>query len=98
MGISRRQCMRGVLMASPAWLSREWGKGLLSFGQNGPSLAIRPNGELIETHVHLFAADAARFPLNRLSYKPKPLPVEEYVKFAMAAKINHAIAVQPEPY
>ena len=98
MGISRRQCMRGVLMASPLWVSREWGKGLFSFGQNGASLAIRPNGELIETHVHLFSADAARFPLNRLSYNPKPLPVEEYVKFAMAAKINHAIAVQPEPY
>lgn len=99
MDISRRQCITGALMASPAWALRGWGKGLLSSGQNNVSpLAIRPKGELIETHVHLFSADPARFPLNRLSYEPKPLPVEEYVQFAVAAKIDHAVAVQPEPY
>lgn len=86
-------------MAANAWALRGWGKSLLSFGQDSASpLAIRPKGELIETHVHLFSADPARFPLNALSYKPKPLPVEEYVRFAVAAKIDHAIAVQPEPY
>lgn len=86
-------------MASPAWALRGWGKSLLSSGQSSVSLlAIRPKGELIETHVHLFSADPARFPFSPLSYKPKPLPVEDYVKFAVAAKIDHAIAVQPEPY
>lgn len=99
MDISRRQCITGALMASPAWRFRAWGKSLLSPGQDSESpLAIRPKGELIETHVHLFSADPARFPFSPLSYKPKPLPVEEYVKFAVAAKIDHAIAVQPEPY
>lgn len=86
-------------MASTAWALRGWGEDLLSSGQNDVSpLAIRPPGELIETHVHLFSTDPARFPFSPLSYKPKPLPVEEYVKFAVAAKIDHAIAVQPEPY
>ncbi|HEV2134451.1 MAG TPA: amidohydrolase family protein [Terracidiphilus sp.] len=86
-------------MASPAWALRGWGKGLLPVGQSSESpLALRPSGELIETHVHLFSADPARFPFSPLSYKPKPLPVDEYVKFAVAAKIDHAVAVQPEPY
>lgn len=86
-------------MASPARAFRGWAKGSLSSDQNSESpLAIRTKGELIETHVHLFSADPARFPLNRLSYQPKPLPVEEYVKFAVAAKIDHAVVVQPEPY
>jgi predicted TIM-barrel fold metal-dependent hydrolase len=99
MDISRRQCITAALLASPAWSLRGWGKGLLSSGQSsGSPLAIRPRGELIETHVHLFSADATRFPLNPLSYKPKPLPIEEYVRFAVAAKIDHAVAVQPEPY
>jgi predicted TIM-barrel fold metal-dependent hydrolase len=86
-------------MATPALALSDWGKGLLSSAQNSSSLlAIRPKGELIESHVHLFSADPARFPFNPLSYKPKPLPVEEYVRFAVAAKIDHAVAVQPEPY
>ena len=61
-------------------------------------MAVRPKGVLIESHVHLFSGDPARFPINPLSYQPKPLPVEEYVKFAVAARIDHAVAVQPEPY
>ncbi len=86
-------------MAAPAWALRGWGKASISSGQESASLlAIRPKGELIDAHVHLFSADPARWPLNPLSYKPKPMPVEEYVKFAVEAKINHAIAVQPEPY
>src|SRR5437870_2388469 len=37
--------------------------------------APRPPGVLIDSHVHLFADDNARFPLSPLSYKPKPNPV-----------------------
>ena len=54
-------------------------------------------GVLIETHIHLFASDP-RFPYNSASYPPKPEPVEEYVKFAREAHIDHAVIVHPEPY
>lgn len=58
----------------------------------------RPQGTLIESHIHLFAGDPARFPYNSASYKPRTAPVEEYVKFARVAQINHAVIVHPEPY
>ncbi|MEA2264410.1 MAG: hypothetical protein QOJ51_7235, partial [Acidobacteriaceae bacterium] len=51
----------------------------------------------IETHIHLFAGDP-RFPYNSTSYPPKREPVEEYVKFAQEAHIDHAVIVHPEPY
>jgi predicted TIM-barrel fold metal-dependent hydrolase len=54
-------------------------------------------GTLIETHIHLFAGDP-RFPYNGGSYAPHKLPVEEYVKFAIEARIDHAVIVHPEPY
>ncbi len=54
-------------------------------------------GILIETHIHLFAGDP-RFPYNSGSYAPHKLPVEEYVKFALDAHIDHAVIVHPEPY
>ena len=64
----------------------------------GPAIAARPNGLLIETHVHLFSDDPARFPLSSASYKPPPYPVEQFVKLAKEAGIDHAIIVHPEPY
>jgi predicted TIM-barrel fold metal-dependent hydrolase len=61
--------------------------------------AARPAGILVESHIHLFASDQTRFPLHPNSpYKPGALPVEEYGKFALAAKIDHAVIVHPEPY
>ena len=51
----------------------------------------------IEAHIHLFAGDP-RFPYNNASYPPKREPVEEYVKFAQEAHIDHAVIVHPEPY
>src|SRR5579863_9802804 len=45
------------------------------------SVPLRPPGELIEAHEHLFAGDPARFPYSKLSYAPKPNPVEAYVQF-----------------
>jgi predicted TIM-barrel fold metal-dependent hydrolase len=74
---------------------REW---LAGAAFTASAAAARPAGVLIESHVHLFAGDPVRFPYSGLSYKPHPSPVEAYVKFALAAKIDHAIIVHPEPY
>ena len=61
--------------------------------------AATPSGPLVDTHVHLFSPDLKRFPLSpHATYKPTPLPVEEYVRFAKAAGIDHAVIVHPEPY
>jgi predicted TIM-barrel fold metal-dependent hydrolase len=60
--------------------------------------AARPGGVLIESHVHLFANDPERFPYNAAAYKPRPNPVEEYLKFAVQARLDHAVIVHPEPY
>jgi predicted TIM-barrel fold metal-dependent hydrolase len=74
---------------------REWMVGVASAA---PLLAARPAGVLIESHVHLFAGDPIRFPYSGASYKPQPLTVEQYVTFAVEARIDHAIIVHPEPY
>jgi len=65
-----------------------------------PALAAaRPAGPIVDSHVHLFSNDLQRFPLAaNATYKPTPLPVEEYVRFATEAKIDHAVIVHPEPY
>jgi predicted TIM-barrel fold metal-dependent hydrolase len=60
--------------------------------------AARPEGTLIESHVHLFANDSDRFPYNSAAYKPRPAPVEDYVEFAREARLDHAVIVHPEPY
>ena len=52
---------------------------------------------LVDTHVHLF--DPKRFPYHpAATYKPPPEPLEPYAKFALAAKLDSAIIVHPEPY
>jgi predicted TIM-barrel fold metal-dependent hydrolase len=58
----------------------------------------RTGGIVIDSHMHLFAGDPARFPYNSGSYKPKPLPVEAYVTFVQKAHIDHTVIVHPEPY
>jgi len=59
----------------------------------------RPAGTLVDTHIHLFASDQSRFPYHpNAPYKPPAQPVEDYVKFAAAARIDHAVIVHPEPY
>ncbi|HXJ39720.1 MAG TPA: amidohydrolase family protein [Bryobacteraceae bacterium] len=58
-----------------------------------------PSGPIVDTHVHLFANDQKRFPFAaNAPYKPAPLTVEDYVRFAKAAGIDHAVIVHPEPY
>ena len=75
---------------------RQWILGAAAAG--AVPAAVRPEGALIESHVHLFANDPARFPYSPLSYNPKPNRVQDYVKFAMEMKLDHALIVQPEPY
>lgn len=61
--------------------------------------AGRPSGPIVDTHVHLFAADQKHFPFApNAPYKPEPLTVEDYVAFAKAAGLDHAVIVHPEPY
>jgi predicted TIM-barrel fold metal-dependent hydrolase len=72
--------------------------GLLA-GAVGVCAAGRPAGPIVDTHVHLFSPDLKRFPLApNATYKPTPLPVEEYVRFATGVGIDHAVIVHPEPY
>jgi predicted TIM-barrel fold metal-dependent hydrolase len=75
---------------------REWiaGAMLPALGVSSPA----PKPVLIETHVHLVSGVVERFPLNGASYKPRPNPVEEFVKFAREVRIDHAVVVHPEPY
>ena len=65
--------------------------------------AVRPPGGLlrmlVDTHIHLFAADQKRFPYHPdATYRPPAQPLEAYVNFAKQAKIDHAVIVHPEPY
>jgi predicted TIM-barrel fold metal-dependent hydrolase len=82
--------MVGAFAAAQGWMAERMANALLSGDSSH-------QGTLIETHIHLFAGDP-RFPYNSGSYAPHKLPVEEYVKFAVEAHINHAIIVHPEPY
>ncbi|MGE5570183.1 MAG: amidohydrolase family protein [Rhodospirillales bacterium] len=57
-----------------------------------------PNRPLVDTHIHLFAADQQRFPYHpNAPYKPPAEPLERYVEFA-ASRIDHVVIVHPEPY
>lgn len=54
---------------------------------------------LIDTHIHLFAADQKRFPFHpQGTYKPPAAPLEPYLDFVKQARIDHVIIVHPEPY
>jgi len=54
---------------------------------------------VVESHIHLFAADQKRFPYHpNATYRPPAQPLEEYVRFARAAGIAHAVIIHPEPY
>jgi predicted TIM-barrel fold metal-dependent hydrolase len=70
---------------------RQFAAGLLAIA--------RPDGVLVDTHVHLFASDQHRFPYPQAApYKPPAQPLEAYLKFVAARKINHTVIVHPEPY
>lgn len=64
------------------------------------ALAQAPDGApLVETHIHLFAADQKAFPYHRNAvYRPEPAPLEDYLPAAAEAGITNVIIVHPEPY
>lgn len=74
---------------------RDWLGGAIAAG-----LSAQPSREpIVDTHVHLFAADQKAFPYHpNAPYKPAAQPVEDYARFAVAAGITHAVIVHPEPY
>jgi predicted TIM-barrel fold metal-dependent hydrolase len=94
--ISRRDWLIGTMAVAHAWAARPQGLSMMTLGAD--SVAVRPAGVLIESHIHLFADDPVRFPYNSASYKPQREPVEDYVRFAREARMNHAVIVHPEPY
>lgn len=53
---------------------------------------------VVETHIHLFAKDTARFPGHANGPKPPVSPLEAYLEFARQAGITHAVHVSAEPY
>jgi predicted TIM-barrel fold metal-dependent hydrolase len=62
-----------------------------------PALAARPQGLLIDTHIHLF--DPTRFPYHpKATYRPEPRTLESYTEFVRQARIYHSVIVHPEPY
>ncbi len=59
----------------------------------------RPKGLLIDTHIHLFAADRERFPYHKNGpYQPPAADLEDYKPFIQQSKIDHVVIVHPEPY
>lgn len=67
--------------------------------KSAASLAARPAGAIVDTHIHLFAGDDPRFPYaGNAPYRPPALTLETYSRFALEAKLDHAIIVHPEPY
>ena len=59
----------------------------------------RPEGVLIDTHIHMFARDRERWPLHPNSpYDPDIRDLDDYRKFIAESRIDHSIIVHPEPY
>ena len=57
----------------------------------------RPKGVIVDTHIHLFAKDRARFPLHaNAPYDPPPQDLEDYKQFVKASKLDHAVIVHPD--
>lgn len=66
-------------------------------GTLGAAVIGRPNGLLVDTHIHLF--DPAKFPYSPSgTYQPPAATLDDYVKFVREARIGHTIVVHPEPY
>jgi len=62
-------------------------------------IGSRLPGVIIDTHIHLFAADQERFPYHRdAPYRPPAADLKEYETFVRKSKIDHVVIVHPEPY
>jgi predicted TIM-barrel fold metal-dependent hydrolase len=63
------------------------------------ALAAPEKPVVIDSHIHLFAGDQKRFPYHpNATYRPPAQTLEQYVAFARAAGLAHAVIVHPEPY
>ena len=59
----------------------------------------RPRGILVDTHIHLFAADQQRFPYHKNAvYRPEPADLESYKELVRKISLDHAVIVHAEPY
>ncbi len=94
--ISRRQMIvGGTLVATQTWA----GLGQEAKEQaTDAATVVRPPGILIESHVHMISDDPVKFPFVQKTGASRPEPVEAFMKFALEAKLDHAIIVTPEPY
>jgi predicted TIM-barrel fold metal-dependent hydrolase len=94
--LSGLSCDRAACSYTARKLTR---RAMITAVAAGALKAARPNGPVVDTHVHLFANDQKRFPYHpNATYKPPPQDVEPYAKFVHEARIDHAIIVHPEPY
>jgi predicted TIM-barrel fold metal-dependent hydrolase len=58
-----------------------------------------PLGPVVETNVHIYPMDVARFPFHpNRTYTPPFAPLEPYLKFVKDAKIDQVVIVHPTPY
>src|SRR5260370_33249403 len=78
-------------------------RALLGAGAAGAAMsrlmAARPKGRLVETTIHLWAADQTRFPYHpNATYRPAPLPLEKYTAFVRESKLDHTVIVHSEVY
>lgn len=72
---------------------------LASLAASAVASAARPQGVLVDTHIHLFAQDRVRFPYApTATYAPEAYDLADYTKFFNEARLDHAIIVHPEPY
>lgn len=69
--VSRRNCIAGMMATAGALAVRSRGIEALA---TPPTFAVRPAGVLIESHVHLFSDDPARFPLRQIVVQAKACP------------------------
>lgn len=72
---------------------------LFAAASGAVSAHAAPRAVVIDTHIHLFAADQQRFPYHaNASYRPSAQPLEPYREFVKQAGLSHTIIVHPEPY
>lgn len=73
-------------------------RGFLGAATAAAAEIRRPAGQLIDTHIHLYAPNKG-FPYHRNDpFNSPPFPLENYIPFAKQARIDHTIIVHPEPY
>lgn len=96
--VSRREWMLGALAVAHSWAAQSKRlEPMMDTFADAPVWKGRPEGLLIESHIHLFANDP-RFPYNSASYKPPPEPLEVYLKLVREVRIDRAVIVHPAPY